>query len=166
MAQKGMIAAPRPNRRKEIPWMGGNSESLIVAFASGGATDLPKRHFGEARQFDLYRLAPAGADWIRTVANPYADTGHSDDEHHKKGAELVQLLGRQGVQVIVSRAFGPNIKGMRRWFLPVVVGCEEAEQAIALLQARWDLVRSHWMQGEERRHLVLRGQAGPTRAFI
>ena len=136
--------------------MSGNSGSLVVAFASRDGASLPKGHFGEARRFDLYRLTPGKADRIAAITNPQAETDHGDSGHRRKGAELARLLGREGVQVIVSRAFGPNIRQMRQRFLPVVVGCEDVTQAIGLLHAHWDQLRSQWFLGEGRRHLVLR----------
>ena len=145
--------------------MNKHSHSIIVAIASDDGDQMPKGHFGAASQYELYEMNADSATWLRTVTNPRAkasgepaDGGHQQghDSQHHNGGGIGRLLGNEGVQVMVSRAFGANIKRMRQRFLPVVVHCEHVKQAIALLQSQWQRVEQHWNQGAERKHLVLR----------
>ena len=139
---------------------------LIVAIASDDGVQMPKGHFGAATQYELYEMSADSATWLRTVSNPRAGAAHGDSEdghhHHGDGAKhqhgggIGRLLGNEGVQVMASRAFGANIKRMRQRFLPVVVHCEQVKDAIVLLQSQWPRVEQHWVQGEQRKHLVLR----------
>lgn len=136
-------------------------ENLIVAIATEDGVSMPKSHFGEALQFEIYSVSAGGAEKRQTVRNPHAEEKHGDGQHHGggnsgRGNGIGRLLGEYGVQVMVSRAFGPNIQRMRQRFVPVKVDVERPEAALTLLQSHWDEVVSRWQQGESRKHLVLR----------
>lgn len=141
-----------------------SSDSLVVAVATVDGYGMPNEHFGEAPRFDLYRVGAATVAGIRSIKNQHAQEGHGGrgnqtpgraEGDNRKGTDIGRLLESEGVQVMVSPAFGPNVRQMRRRFLPVVVRCGNVPQAIALLQTHWSLVWQYWMLGEERRHLVL-----------
>lgn len=146
--------------------MNSHSQTLVVAIASDDGEHMPKGHFGAAPRFELYALEADNATWLRSIDNPRANTSSSPDAgdaHHShgpgsshQGGGIGRLLGGEGAQVMVSRAFGANIKRMRQRFLPVVVQRDRVSDAIALLQSQWERVEQHWQQGEQRKHLVLR----------
>jgi predicted Fe-Mo cluster-binding NifX family protein len=145
--------------------MSEDTDDLLVAFATSDGISIPKGHFGEAPRFEIYRLSATSAIKVDSVGSPHADGdrgGESRGHHHhgpgggQKGAGIGRLLGTHGVQVMVARAFGPNVKRMRQRFLPVKIDLEQVMDAIALLQHHWDRVQEHWSQGEGRKHLVLR----------
>lgn len=136
------------------------SSGLVVAFATLDGDAIPKGHFGEAPRFDFYRLTAVSATRVGTVTNPrtgelQGHPPHADSGGHKGGG-TGRLLGTHGAQVMVSRAFGSNIKRMRRRFLPVKLNLENVDDAISLLQANWPLVQAYWLQGAGRKHLVFR----------
>ncbi len=65
------------------------------------------------------------------------------------------LLLKDGVNVAVSRNFGPNIKRIQKKFVCVrIVGLDIAE-GIKVIQKNIDSVRKEWERGEERKHLTL-----------
>ena len=146
--------------------MNTDSQALIVAIASDDGEHMPKGHFGAAPRFELYALEADNATWLRSIDNPRSNNSLPLDgggAHHSHGpgsshhgGGIGRLLGGEGVQVMVSRAFGANIKRMRQRFLPVVVQRERDSDAIALLQSQWGRVEQHWQQGAQRKHLVLR----------
>jgi predicted Fe-Mo cluster-binding NifX family protein len=127
---------------------------------------MPKGHFGDAPWFDLYRITAREATAIQRVENTVRGEDEPDHHHHHHGDShgggtvkahrIGDLLGARGVQVLVSRAFGPNIQIVSAHFVPVVVRCETVAQAIALLHQEWVRVLAEWSRGAERRHLVLR----------
>lgn len=142
------------------------SNSVIVAIASEDGKQMPNGHFGKAPRYELYEMRADRATWLRSVDNPrLAEQPASPVEHAlhvqgqgvtHKGGGIGQLLRKQGVQVMVSRAFGANIKRMRQRFLPVLVRSASVSEAIDTLQADWQRVEAGWQQGEARKHLVLR----------
>jgi len=139
-------------------------ENLIVAIATRDGSQMPKSHFGQAQQFEIYRLSRDGATKLQSAANPHASEIRDDasrQAHHARGEKgrgtgTGRLLGGHGVQVMVSRAFGQNIMRMRERFVPVKVDTADVDAAIALLQNHWDAVVSCWAEGNDRTHLVLR----------
>jgi len=141
--------------------MTNDANSLIVAFATLDGVVIPKAHFGEAHQYEIYRITADDATRLESVTNPKAREGHGAGSHHHhehgdgKGAGIGRLLAEHRVQVMVSRAFGQNIVRMRERFLPVKVDTEEVAAAIDLLQRHWGQVQSRWLQGQARKHLVL-----------
>jgi len=117
---------------------------LVVVFATLDGDAIPKGHFGEAPQFDFYRLTADSATRVGSMINPrtgelQGHPPHADSGGHKGGG-IGRLLGTHGAQVMVSRAFGPNIKRMRQRFLPVKLNLENVDDAISQLQANWPLV--------------------------
>jgi len=147
--------------------MADDENSLVVAFATLDGTTLPKEHFGEARQYEIYRITADSTTKLESVINPRDSSQHgkeSHQHHHQhsgntaKGAGIGRMLGEHNVQVMVSRAFGPNIKRMRERFVPVKVDTIDLSASISLLQRHWDAVQSHWRQGQDRKHLVLRSE--------
>ena len=144
---------------------------IAIAMAETDADNdtLAKGHFGSAPQFRLFKMDATSVTYLRSVDNPRGPASpegpdaHSHEGHHHgqgdghQGHGIGRLLGDEGVQVMVSRAFGANIKRMRQRFLPVVVRSERVDDAVAMLQAHWVQIEQHWNQGSERKHLVLRG---------
>ena len=141
--------------------MTNDADSLIVAFATVDGIAVPRVRFGEAKQYEIYRITADDAMRLESVANPKAGEGHGARSHHHasgggKAAGIGRLLAQHGVQVMVSRAFGQNIVRMRERFLPVKVDTEEVAPAIGLLRSHWSQVQSRWLLGQARKHLVLR----------
>ena len=131
--------------------------TLLVAFATRDGDAIPKGHFGEAPRFDIYRLSETMVERVASVHNPRTGASRSDHQQTGRGGGGIgRFLGEHGAQVMVSRGFGPNIQRMRRRFLPVKVDLDSVAGAIGLLQANWPTVQAQWLQGEERKHLVLR----------
>ena len=141
---------------------------IAIAMAETDADNdtLAKGHFGSAPQFRLFKMDGTSVTYLRSVDNPRGPASpdpQSHEGHHHAGGGghqghgIGRLLGDEGVQVMVSRAFGANIKRMRQRFLPVVVRSERVDDAVAMLQAHWVQIEQHWNQGSERKHLVLRG---------
>ena len=138
-----------------------DADSLVVAFATLDGAAMPKAHFGEAQQYEIYRITADDSVRLESVINPKPGEGHGAGSHHHhahgggKGAGIGRLLTEHRVRVMVSRAFGQNIVRMRERFLPVKVDTEEVAAAIGLLQRHWGQVQSRWLQGQARQHLVL-----------
>lgn len=134
-------------------------EELIVAFASDDGIHLVERHFGDAGQFDIYRLSRDESRFARSVCQAGDETEENDSHGAARKAHGVSaLLAPDGVKVLVNRAFGPNIKRMVKRFMPVVVDCITIEDAIETLQSHYGEIANAWAQGEDRKHLVLRRQ--------
>lgn len=144
--------------------------TLRIAFASGDGDTLFDDHFGHAPRYRLFDCSERVAAEVAEVPNPKgkeeaeAHQGghhhaheHADhDEHPQRPHGIGQTLRPHGVQVVVGRAFGPNIQRMKQQFAPVLVRSETVSTAIQRLQDEWPRIVAVWEAGAERRHLVLR----------
>jgi len=131
-------------------------ENYIIACATDDRKNLVDRHFGDAERYELYRYS--GDDFIHeaTVENTVSEEkGHGDSV---KAKNIGALLRDYGVKVLVSRQFGANLAKVRRGFVPVIARVVTIEAALELLRAHASEVEGEYQRGEERDHLVLRGE--------
>ena len=129
-------------------------EPLRVAVATDDGNSFVARHFGDAEFFDIYDVLPEGSKFILRVANVTEEEGgHADP---KKARGVVGLLRNQGVQVGLTRLFGPNIKRIKSKLVCVLTGREEIAEGLEMLQRNFPAVAGEWEKGEERSFLDLR----------
>ena len=55
--------------------MTNDADSLVVAFATLDGVAIPRAHFGEAQQYEIYRITADDAMWLESVTNPKAVKG-------------------------------------------------------------------------------------------
>ncbi len=110
----------------------------IIAFASDDGLCLKEGHFGDARVYNIYCVSDDKIEFKKKVKNE--DIVKEFDEHTKKGKMIVEGLAKYDVDLIVSCQFGPNIKFVRKHFVPVK--CEKADiyQTLDLLK---DFIREN-----------------------
>jgi predicted Fe-Mo cluster-binding NifX family protein len=83
--------------------MADDGDGLIVAFATLDGAAIPKAHFGEAQQYEIYRITTDDATRLESVTNPKAGEGHGagSHQHHEhgdgKGAGIGRLLAERRV---------------------------------------------------------------------
>ena len=129
-------------------------EKFIVACATDEGQRLINRHFGDAGRYDLYELTKNSAKFIRSIENSVPEEkGHADPE---KAQNVGGLLKPEGVQVLVSGQFGPNLKRVKRKFVPVILRIFEIEEALKLLEEHFDEIATQHGRGEEKNHIVIR----------
>ncbi len=101
---------------------------VLVAFSTDDGFNLTRNHFGDGKEFYIYEITQEGAKLVKVIKN----TAPEEDLHGdpKKASAIGQLLGKEGVQVLVGFAMGPNIVRMRKRFVPVISRCSSIEDAI------------------------------------
>jgi predicted Fe-Mo cluster-binding NifX family protein len=133
---------------------------MITAFATDDGKTFTNEHFGDAKMFLIYDLKPEGSTFLKTVENTTEPEQEDEHEHHhgdpKKAKGIGQLMKQHGVQVLVGKAFGPNIVRMNPQFVVVLMNDPTIEQAIKRLEQNYDLLVERWNQGPERKHLNLK----------
>jgi predicted Fe-Mo cluster-binding NifX family protein len=115
-------------------------KSLRVAFATNDGQSFMNDHFGDAKTYMMYEITAHGATEICCVNN---------------SGNIRQLLQQKGVQVVVAKAFGPNILRIKRHFVCVKVDVTRLEDGIAGVRRSFDAIQSLWQQGDAREYLVL-----------
>jgi predicted Fe-Mo cluster-binding NifX family protein len=129
-------------------------KSLRVAFATNDGQSFMNDHFGDAKTYMMYEITAHGATEICCVNN---STEEEDGVHAapEKAGNIRQLLQQKGVQVVVAKAFGPNILRIKRHFVCVKVDVTRLEDGIAGVRRSFDAIQSLWQQGDAREYLVL-----------
>jgi hypothetical protein len=102
----GTRASSHPvQRRMEL--MDQRDGEFVCACASDDGKEFATGHFGDAEVYCLYRISDEGIEFIEKIENTSIEgRTHADA---KKARSVKSLLQAEGVQVLVSRSFGPNI---------------------------------------------------------
>ncbi len=126
--------------------------------ATDDGINLVDRHFGDASFFEVFDVYPTGCEAVRRVQN---DTDEEDGVHAapKKARGISGILGSHGVQVAVSRVFGPNIKRIKKRFVCVLTRHSDVTGCLDQVCAHLNLVVAEWNKGEERHFIDLRAES-------
>ena len=130
-------------------------EKIIAAFATDEGELSIDRHFGDAEYFKIYEITSTEAVYIKTIENHTEEKKdvHADPE---KARNIMQLLKQSGVQVAVSKIFGPNIKRIKKRFVCVLINEERLENSIKVVQNNFDAIVDEWNKADAREHINLR----------
>ncbi|MDI3547391.1 MAG: hypothetical protein PWR10_1043 [Halanaerobiales bacterium] len=128
--------------------------SLIIACATDDGVNFINRHFGDADYYYIYRLDENGSEFVKKIAN----TTEEEETHAdpKKAGGIVQILMQENVKAGVAKVFGPNIKRIKKHFVPVLVHSDTIQEGLNELLNSYTEILNLWNQGETRRHLVLK----------
>ena len=127
--------------------------SLRVALATDDGIRFVDRHFGDAKYYYVYEIDELNANFIRSIPNnSVEEEKHADP---KKAKSIVNILKDDEIQVGVNLQFGPNIKRVKRHFVPVIIDTEFIDQGLNKLIDNYDRLVELWDKGEERSYLRL-----------
>jgi len=131
-------------------------EKLITAFATDDGESFIDRHFGDAEFYDLYEISADEVKLIKRINNSTEDD--EDEEGHGdpvKAQGVTGMLKKEGVNMAVSRVFGPNLKRIKKKFLCILVEKTSIEESLKILQKRFPSLLDEWNVGEERTFIRL-----------
>ncbi len=112
------------------------------------------RNFGDARYYDVYDLTPDESGFVlRVTKHTEEEDGHPDPT---KAKGIAGLLRKQGVQVALTRIFGPNIKRIKSQVVCVLTAFGEVAKGLELAQGNFKVILAEWEKGEDRSFLDLR----------
>ena len=117
-----------------------NNKSIRFAYAVNHAGRFEANHFGDADKYLIYEWTDNELIFIKDVTNNFKIL---DDVQvsglSNKGMACINLLERDGVNVLVSRKFGKNIQMVNNLFIPVIVNSETPEEVVSILKKhmRW-----------------------------
>ncbi|MHA1912678.1 MAG: NifB/NifX family molybdenum-iron cluster-binding protein [Candidatus Kariarchaeaceae archaeon] len=128
-----------------------------LAIATSDEKELITDHFGEAEKYMIYELKDDKFIYLKTIKNESIEEEHDDDHGDPEKAKSVnQLLSPHGIKIVSSIYFGPNIKRMKKNFLPVKVRkITTIDQALDLLSQNLEVIKSEFNKGEKRTPLTL-----------
>ncbi len=123
-------------------------ERLRLAIGTDDGRNFMGRHFGDAEFYEVFDLSPDGWEPVCRVTNDLdEEEGHADP---KKAKGVVGILREQGVQVAVSKVYGPNIKRIKKKLVCVLVGHDDIDAGLDVLVKYYPEVVAEFEKGEER----------------
>ncbi|HDR88217.1 MAG TPA: hypothetical protein ENN63_01130 [Bacteroidetes bacterium] len=93
-----------------------------------------KRHFGDASRFLVYEWD--GRQWIFLHEKLNIFREEEENPVHnlpEKGRKIMEYLESSGVDVLVSRQFGGNIRLVHRKFIPVIVSHTDPDEVMHVI---------------------------------
>ena len=118
---------------------------IKLALAVNQAEVFEHKHFGEAEKFLIYKWEANQLDFQEEIENPLIRT--SLERHSPEKAELlISLLKEQGINVLVSRQFGGNIKKVNAFFIPVQIGTSTPEESLPILKKKMKWIEEELLQ--------------------
>ncbi len=127
--------------------------NIKFAFAVNQTNKFEATHFGDAYKYLIFKWDGEDVLLQNELINKYK-TFDESQEHglKKKGKAIIELLQKEDVQVLGSKQFGPNIKMVNRFFIPVIIYNETIDEVKVTLSKH-----IHWIEDELRRSNELNG---------
>jgi predicted Fe-Mo cluster-binding NifX family protein len=126
---------------------------FLVAVATDDGKKIVERHFGDAQYYDVYRIAKQEIVFVERIENTTeAERQHADPV---KAKGITQLLKQKGVQVLVSKNFGPNILRIKTKFVCVRIKKEQVEEIVQEIQNHLETIYYEWLLEDKRNFLKL-----------
>ena len=125
-----------------------------IAFATDNGKNFIDRHFGDAHQYDIYKIEHDSFEFIKSLSN----TVDEKEEVHadpNKAKGISGLLKKENVQIVVSRVFGPNIKRIKKNFVCIITGVSDIENSFKTIHDNIGIIAEEWKKGEDRNFLKL-----------
>ncbi|MEA3422356.1 MAG: NifB/NifX family molybdenum-iron cluster-binding protein [Bacillota bacterium] len=127
---------------------------MIIAFATDDGKKTMERHFGDAEYYNIYELIDGKFQMIDQIVNTTEEEeGHADPV---KAKGIVDLLIEKNVEVGVTRVFGPNIKRVKKHFVPVLISTETIEESLEVIFNSLGIIEAEILKGDKREHIDLR----------
>lgn len=127
--------------------------NIKFAFAVNNSNIFEATHFGDADKYLIFKWDGKDVLLQDELINKYKPFDEKQDHgSKKKGKAIIELLQEKDVQVFVSKQFGPNIKMVNRFFIPVIIYNETIDEVKATLNKQ-----IHWIEDEFRLNNELNG---------
>ncbi|MCD6265751.1 MAG: dinitrogenase iron-molybdenum cofactor biosynthesis protein [Deltaproteobacteria bacterium] len=128
---------------------------LLIAFATDNGKNFNDDHFGMAKYYHIYRFCDDGEEFVERREN----VEFQEDESKKHGDPAkarATATVLSGIDVLVSKKFGPNITRMVKKFVCVVVRTNLITDAIKIVKNHIHEVIEEKNKTKDRRHLVFK----------
>jgi len=128
---------------------------LLIAFATDDGKNFNDDHFGMAKYYHIYRFCDDGEEFVERREN----VEFQEDESKKHGDPAkarATATVLSGIDVLVSKKFGPNITRMVKKFVCVVVRTNLITDAIKIVKNHIHEVIEEKNKTKDRRHLVFK----------
>lgn len=127
-----------------------------VAFATNDGKNMVNKHYGDADFYVIYEISKGDVVFVEKREN---STTEADERFHgdpQKADKIGKIM--QGVQVLCNKQFGKNIVNMTKKFVPILFDIDSIDDAIKVIQIRFDEVVEQLEAQENRKHLSFRNK--------
>lgn len=121
---------------------------LRVAFATDDGKLFMNRHFGDAKLFLIYKISKSDIQFVEKVENTTSPEKQHADSEKAKG--IIGLLKKKGVQVAVTKNFGPNIQRIKSVFVCARIKEDSIDEGTKTVQKHLQPIYYDWLLGEKR----------------
>ncbi len=140
------------------------SQKMKIAIAVSHQNSIENQHFGDADKFLFYEAREGILGLIGEQANPFKNVhgnhGHGNGHRHgRKAVAVTRFFQEEGVEVLVSKQFGPNIREVCRHFVPVLVSVHDIDAAKAKVEDNLQSLAQE-LRGHPGQHNILRIMEG------
>jgi predicted Fe-Mo cluster-binding NifX family protein len=127
---------------------------MIIACATDDGKQFISRHFGDANYYFIFKLEHNTFVHIDTVVNTTEEEKQHADPN--KAKSIVDLLKEKNIDVAITKVFGPNIKRIKKHFVPVLVSVDDINSGLSRLKKSLELVNESIAMEINRQHIDLR----------
>ncbi len=127
---------------------------MIISCATDDGKNFVSRHFGDANYYEIYELIDDEFHYIDRITNTTGEEEMHADPKKAKG--IVGLLVEKNVTVGLTKVFGPNIKRVKKHFVPVLISVDSIEDGLKKILKAKEEIQKQIELGENRSHIDLR----------
>jgi predicted Fe-Mo cluster-binding NifX family protein len=128
---------------------------LLIAFATDNGKNFNDDHFGMAKYYHIYRFCDDGEEFVEQRENVKFQEDESKKHGDRAKAQATSNV-LSGIDVLVSKKFGPNITRMVNKFVCVAVRTSVISDAIKIVKNHMDEVIEEKNKTKDRRPLVFK----------
>ena len=125
-------------------------KDLIFAIASNDKINYNKEHFGDSDNYSLYKINENEIVFVMDHKNTSEEENPNIHADPEKAKGVARMLKKNGVQVVVSKVFGPNIKRIRKKFVCIFIKNMTVDESLKILQSRFIEILEEYNNGETR----------------
>ena len=110
-------------------------KKIRFAFAVSHSKQFEPTHFGDADKYLIFEWNGSELEKQDELINEFKSLDENRKHASKeKGNSIIQLLQEKRLQVLVSKQFGPNIKLINQYFIPVIMDKETIDDALVAIK--------------------------------
>ena len=121
---------------------------MMAAFSTDNGKTFIDKHSGDARFFDIYKISETETTFLKRLENTTPEEKRHANPEKAKG--IGRMLKKEGVQILVSKVFGPNIKRIKKQFVCIMMNDTNISDSLKVLQQKLPEIQTEWETGEER----------------
>jgi predicted Fe-Mo cluster-binding NifX family protein len=111
-------------------------EKIIFAFAVTRQNNFGNKHFGDADKYLIYEATQNEMKFVEEKINLTKNIDETAKPEHgsqEKGNAVIKFMKERGVNVLVAKQFGKNIKMVNKHFIPVIILKENPDDVSVII---------------------------------